>query len=83
MTPQPGYYRNLLSDKNVRIAFTHTPMYGVTRIDNTKVLEELKQSTDEYAQYYINGLQNGEMVTIVENSYSDKYFAPGELYFKS
>lgn len=83
MRPQPGYYRNLLSDKNVRIAFTHTPMYGVTRIDNTKVLEELKQSTDEYAQYYINGLQNGQMVTIVENSYSDKYFAPGELYFKS
>jgi hypothetical protein len=83
MIPQPGYYRNLLSDKNVRIAFTHTPMYGVTRIDNTRVLEELKQSSDEYAQYYINGLQNGEMVTIVENSYSDKYFAPGELYFKS
>jgi Golgi nucleoside diphosphatase len=83
MTPQPGYYRNLLSDKNVRIAFTHTPMYGVTKIDNTQVLEELKQSTDEYAQYYINGLQNGQMVTIVENSYSDKYFAPGELYFKS
>ena len=83
MKPQPGYYRNLLSDKNVRIAFTHTPMYGVTRIDNSKVIEELKQSTDEYAQYYINGLQNGEMVTIVENSYSDKYFAPGELYFKS
>ena len=82
MKPQPGYYRNLLSDKNVRIAFTHTPMYGVTRIDNTKVLEELKQSTDEYAQYYINGLQNGEMVTIVENSYSDRYFAPGELYLK-
>ena len=83
MKPQPGYYRNLLSDKNVRIAFTHTPLYGVTRIDNTQVLEELKQSTDKYAQYYINGLQNGEMVTIVENSYSDRYFAPGELYFKS
>jgi hypothetical protein len=83
MTPQPGYYRNLLSDKNVRIAFTHTPMYGVTRIDNTQVLKELEQSTDEYAQYYINGLKNGQMVTIVENSYSDKYFAPGELYFKS
>jgi hypothetical protein len=83
MTPQPGYYRNLLSDKNVRIAFTHTPMYGVTRIDNTQVLKELEQSNDEYAQYYINGLKNGQMVTIVENSYSDKYFAPGELYFKS
>jgi hypothetical protein len=83
MKPPSGHYRNLLSDSNIRIAFTHTPMYGVTRIDNSKVLEELKQSTDEYAQYYINGLQNGEMVTIVENSHSDKYFVPGELYFKS
>ena len=83
MKPQAGYYRNLLSDKNVRIAFTHTPMHGVTRIDNTKVLEELKQSTDEYAQYYINGIENGQMVTIVENQHSDRYFAPGELYFKS
>ena len=83
MTAPKGYYRNLLSDSNIRIAFTHTPMYGVTKIDNTKVIEELKQSTDEYAQYYINGLQNGEMVTIVENLYSDRYFSPGELYFKS
>jgi hypothetical protein len=83
MKPPTGHYRNLLSDSNIRIAFTHTPMYGVTRIDNTKVLEELKQSTDEHAQYYINGLLSGEMVTIVENSHSDRYFAPGELYFKS
>lgn len=83
MKPQPGYYRNLLTDKNVRIAFTHTPMYGVTRIDKTPIIEELEKSTDEYAQYYINGLKNGQMVTIVENTHSDKYFAPGELYFKS
>ena len=82
MKPQPGYYRNLLTDKNVRIAFTHTPMYGVTRIDNTETLKELENSTDEYAKYYIDGLKNGNMVTIVENSYSDRYFAPGELYFK-
>jgi hypothetical protein len=83
MKPPTGHYRNLLSDSNIRIAFTHTPMYGVTRIDNSKVIKELEQSNDEYAQYYINGLLNGQMVTIVENSYSDRYFAPGELYFKS
>jgi hypothetical protein len=83
MKPQPGYYRKLISDSNIRIAFTHTPMHGVTRVDNTQVLKELEQSNDEYAQYYINGLLSGEMVTIVENSYSDRYFAPGELYFKS
>jgi hypothetical protein len=82
MAPK-GYYRNLISDSNIRIAFTHTPIHGCTRIDNTKVLEELEKSTDQYAQYYIDGLKNGNMVTIVENSYSDKYFAPGELYFKS
>lgn len=83
MSAPKGYYRNLISDSNVRIAFTHTPIYGCTRIDNTKVLEELEKSTDEYAQYYINGLRNGNMVTIVENNYADHYFAPGELYFKS
>ena len=83
MKPQPGYYRNLLTDKNVRIAFTHTPMYGVSRIDNAKVLEELENSTDQYAQYYIDGLRSGEMVTIVENPHSDRYFAPGELYLRS
>lgn len=82
MAPK-GYYRNLISDSNIRIAFTHTPIYGCTKVDSSKVIEELKSSTDEYAQYYINGLENGNMVTIVENTYSDKYFAPGELYFKS
>ena len=83
MTAPKGYYRNLISDSNIRIAFTHTPIYGCTKVDSSKVIEELKSSTDEYAQYYINGLENGNMVTIVENTYSDKYFAPGELYFKS
>jgi hypothetical protein len=82
MAPK-GYYRNLISDSNIRIAFTHTPIYGCTKVDSSKIIEELKSSTDEYAQYYINGLENGNMVTIVENTYSDKYFAPGELYFKS
>ena len=83
MTAPKGYYRNLISDSNIRIAFTHTPIYGCTKVDSSKVIEELKSSTDEYAQYYINGLENGNMVTIVENTYADKYFAPGELYFKS
>jgi len=83
MTAPKGYYRNLISDSNVRIAFTHTPIYGCTKVDNSKVLEELEKSTDEYAQYYINGLKNGNMITIVENLYADRYFAPGELYFKS
>lgn len=82
MAPK-GYYRNLISDSNIRIAFTHTPIYGCTKVDSSKVIEELKSSTDEYAQYYINGLENGSMITIVENTYSDKYFTPGELYFKS
>lgn len=82
MAPK-GYYRNLISDSNIRIAFTHTPISGCTRVDNTKVLEELEKSTDEYAQYYIDGLKNGNMVTIVENNYSNDYLKPGELYFKS
>ena len=82
MAPK-GYYRNLISDSNIRIAFTHTPIYGCTRVDNTKVLEELEKSDDQYAKYYIDGLKNGNMVTIVENNYSNDYLKPGELYFKS
>lgn len=81
--PQAGYYRRLLSNPNVRIAFTHTPIIGCTRIDKAETISELENSTDPFAQYYINGLQNGEMVTIVENSYHQEYYAVGELYFKS
>ena len=83
MKPTPGYYRRLLSDPKIRIAFTHTPIVGCSRIDNHTVIEELKNSTDEFADYYITGLENGEMQTIVENQYQQDYYAPGELYFKS
>jgi len=58
-------------------------MYGVTRVDNTNVIEVLKKSEDEYAPYYINGLINGDMVTIVETPQLDTYYNVGELYFKS
>ena len=85
MKAPAGYYRNLLKDTYpmIRIALTHTPMYGVTRVDNSNVIEVLKQSDDEYAPYYINGLNNGDMVTIVENPQLDTYYNVGELYFKS
>ena len=85
MKAPSGYYRNLLKDTYpmIRIALTHTPMYGVTRVDNSNVIEVLKQSDDEYAPYYINGLNNGDMVTIVENPQLDTYYNVGELYFKS
>lgn len=80
----PGYYKKLISDPNIRIAFTHTPIIGCTKVDSTKVLEELEASTDQYAHYYIVGLRNNKMVTIVENaSYDNKIYSPGELYFKS
>ena len=80
-----GYYRQLLSDSfpMVRIAFTHTPMYGVKRVDNTNVLKVLDNSTDPYSKYYSEGLRNGSMVTIVECCDEDRYFSVGELYFKS
>ena len=83
--PPTGYYRQLLSSSYpmVRIAFTHTPMTGVTKVDSNNVLNVLKQSTDSHAQYYIKGLTEGSMVTIVENTDRDRYFAVGELYFKS
>lgn len=81
--PNPGYYRRLLSDPNIRIAFTHTPIIGCTRVPFDKSLEDLRNSTDEFAPYYIEGLTNGNMVTIVENHCYQNYFTPGELYFKS
>jgi len=85
MRAPAGYYRTILKDTYpmIRIALTHTPIYGVTRVDNTNVIEVLKKSEDEYAPYYINGLINGDMVTIVETPQLDTYYNVGELYFKS
>lgn len=83
MKAPTGHYRKLISNPHIRIAFTHTPIIGCVKVDSTNVIEELKASQDEYAQYYIDGLENGNMVTIIERSYQDQYFAPGELYFKS
>ena len=81
MKAPTGHYKKLISNSNIRIAFTHTPIYGCIKVDSSKVIEELKQSSDEFAQYYINGLTSGDMVTIIEKSYEDKYFSVGELYF--
>jgi hypothetical protein len=83
MNPPKGYYRNLISDSNIRIAFTHTPIHGCTIVDKSKTLEELEKSNDQYSQYYIDGLKSGNMVTIVENSVHDRYFRTGELYFSN
>ncbi len=83
MTAPKGYYRNLISDSNIRIAFTHTPVYGCTVVDSSKVMNELEQSQDEHAPYYLDGLKRGLMITIVENQNSNGYLRPGELYFKS
>lgn len=80
-----GYYRELLKNHfpEIRIAFTHTPIYGCTRVDSTNVLKVLDESTDEYAKYYADGLRIGNMVTIVENGQEHVYKNNGELYFKS
>lgn len=81
----PKYYRNIIGEKfpNVRIAFTHTPIIGCTEIPNEPILEVLRMSDDEYAEWYINGLENGTMVPIVENDAGQQYFRSGELFFKS
>lgn len=81
-----GYYRSLLSATfpNVRIALTNQPMIGVTEVPKEPIIEELKKSTDEYAEWYINGLQNGSMATIIETPIGgQQYWRPGELYLKS
>ena len=85
MNPPSGYYRQLLSSHfpEVRIAFTHTPIYGCSRVDNTNVLKVLDASTDSHAKFYADGLRNGQLVTIVENGQEHVYKNNGELYFRS
>jgi hypothetical protein len=85
MRAPAGYYRQLLKDTYpmIRIALTHTPMYNVTKVDSENVINVFRASEDQYAEYYINGLLNGDMATIVENYDVDTYYSVGELYFKS
>jgi hypothetical protein len=85
VTPPSGTYRSILRDTHphIRIAFNHTPMYGVSKVPNVDVLRVLDESTNEHAKYYAHGLRSGKMVTIVENQYSHIYYQVGELYFKS
>lgn len=80
----PKYYRNIIGDRfpDVRIAFTHTPIVGCTMIPKEPILEVLRESDDEYAEWYINGLENGSMTTIVENGAGQEHYGVGELYFK-
>lgn len=83
--PRPGYYREILSNSFplVRIAFTHTPIVGCTTVPKEPIIAALKDSIDEHAQYYINGLENGNMVTITENHNEKIWANTGELYFRS
>ena len=83
MNPPTGYYRQLLSSyfPEVRIAFTHTPIYGCSRVDSTNVLRVLDASDDPHAKFYAEGLRDGRLVTIVENGQERVYKNNGELYF--
>jgi hypothetical protein len=82
MLPPKGYYRQLLSDfPEVRIAFTHTPIYGCTKINAEPFIKVLDQSADQYAKFYADGLRNGSLVTIIEYSAEKVYANNGELYF--
>jgi hypothetical protein len=85
MKPETGHYKNIIGNvfPMIRIAFIHTPMYGVTKVAKDNVIDLLNKSNDEFAQYYIDGLNNGSMITIVENQNVDRYFSVGELYFIS
>jgi hypothetical protein len=79
--PPTGYYRRLISDKNIRLAFTHTPICNCTKIDATNVVDELRQSSDEFAKYYIDKIEKGEIVAIVEKPTDKVYRNNGELFF--
>jgi hypothetical protein len=83
--PSTGYYRELLKGTfpEVRIAFTHTPIIGCTKVNAIKIIQELKKCSDPFAAFYVEGLEKETMLPIVENSIYDKKWAPGELYFKT
>ena len=85
MRPPTGYYRTILKDHfpQVRIAFTHTPIYGCVRVDDTNVLKVLDASTDTYAKFYADGLRNRSLVTIVEAGQEKVFQNNGELFFTS
>ena len=83
-TPPKGYYRNLIPQfQSVRIAYTHTPIIGCTRINHEPIIDALRASQDAYAQFYIDGLVDGTLAAIVENGHSKEHWAPVELFFKS
>lgn len=83
MTPPKGHYKQILSNHfpEIRIAFTHTPIYGCTIVNSDNVLKVLDASDDQYSSFYANGLRSGSLVTIVENGYEHAYKNNGELYF--
>lgn len=82
MNPTKGYYRQLLNEfPEVRIAFTHTPIYGCKRINAEPFIKVLNGLSDQYAKFYADGLRNGTLVTIVENNVEKVYANNGELYF--
>jgi len=78
-----GHYKTIIGDEhpNVRIAFTHTPMHGVTRLNCDSALALFEASDDEFAEYYANGLKSGTMVVIVPHHAENRYFKSGELFF--
>ena len=83
MNPPSGYYRKLLENhcSEVRIAFTHTPIYGCKVINSQSILNILDKSDDPYATFYSNGLRNGLLVAIVESQVNRVYKNNGELFF--
>jgi len=83
MNPPSGYYRKLLENhcSEVRIAFTHTPIYGCKVINSQPILNILDKSDDPYATFYSNGLRNGLLVAIVESQDNRVYKNNAELFF--
>lgn len=82
MKAPKGYYRQLLSDyPEVRIAFTHTPIYGCKIINSETFIKILDKSADIYAKFYADGLRDGSLITIVECGSEKIYKNNGELYF--
>ncbi|MCC7435012.1 MAG: hypothetical protein IT363_10035 [Methanoregulaceae archaeon] len=85
MQPPKGYYKQLLPPdlSHVRLAFSNIPMSGVRKLDPAPVLAVLDAlKSNQHARYYADGIRNGSILAVEEVG-GGRYWAPGELFFRS
>ena len=71
-----------IREGKIRIALTSQPMAGVSR--RPDLVASMAAAYKNAGQMkYATGLSNGSMVPVEVHQGSDRYWAPGELFFRS